>query len=64
HEVSALGVARRYAGLVDCFVLDAVDEALADDVRALGMEAVAFDTMMTGDEGRARVARELIEVLA
>ncbi|MDA0270567.1 MAG: 2-phospho-L-lactate transferase [Chloroflexi bacterium] len=61
HEVSALGVARLYAGLVDLFVLDAIDEALLPDVRALGMDAVAFDTMMTGDAGRARVARAVIE---
>jgi LPPG:FO 2-phospho-L-lactate transferase len=64
HEVSALGVARLYAGLVDLFVLDAVDEALLPDVRALGMDAVAFDTMMTGDAGRARVARAVIEAVS
>ena len=28
--------------------------------RALGIEAVAVDTMMTGDEGRARVARNVL----
>lgn len=61
HEVSALGVARLYAGLIDTFIIDTVDVALLPDVRALGLEAVAFDTMMTGDEGRARVARAVIE---
>ncbi|PKN83003.1 MAG: 2-phospho-L-lactate transferase [Chloroflexi bacterium HGW-Chloroflexi-9] len=60
HEVSALGVARLYTGLIDTFILDTVDAALLPDVRALGLEAVAFDTMMTGDEGRARVARAVI----
>ena len=34
HEVSALGVARLYAGLVDVFVLDEVDGALAPAVEA------------------------------
>lgn len=62
HEVSALGVARLYAGLIDTFILDTVDAALLPDVHALGLEAVAFDTMMIGDEGRARVARAVIEV--
>jgi LPPG:FO 2-phospho-L-lactate transferase len=64
HEVSALGVARLYSGLIDTFILDTVDAALLPDVRALGLEAVAFDTMMTGNEGRARVARAVIEVAA
>jgi len=61
HEVSALGVARLYAGLIDTFILDTVDAALLPDVRALGLRTLAFDTMMTGDEGRARVARAVIE---
>jgi LPPG:FO 2-phospho-L-lactate transferase len=60
HEVSALGVARLYRGLIDCFVLDERDAELAPAVEALGMRAVATDTMMTGDEGRARVAANVL----
>ena len=60
HEVSALGVARLYRGLVDLFVLDAVDTALVAEVEALGMAAAAVDTMMVGDEGRERVARNVL----
>lgn len=60
HEVSALGVARLYAGLVDLFVLDTVDAALVPAIQALGMDTVAVDTMMTGDEGRERVARNVL----
>lgn len=60
HEVSALGVARLYRGLVDLFILDAVDSALAVEVQALGMGAAAVDTMMVGDEGRKRVARNVL----
>ena len=51
-EVSALGVARLYAGLVDAFVLDAVDAALAPAVEALGCDAVVAPT----DHDRRRVA--------
>jgi LPPG:FO 2-phospho-L-lactate transferase len=47
HEPSALGVARLYAGLVDGFVLDALDAALAPDVEALGMATLVTDTVMT-----------------
>lgn len=60
YEVSATSVARLYQGLVDLFVVDTADEALLPEIRALGMDAVATDTMMTGDEGRARVARNVI----
>jgi LPPG:FO 2-phospho-L-lactate transferase len=62
HEVSALGVARIYEGLIDLFVLDTVDEPLVGRVRASGMEAVAVDTMMTGTDGRERVARNILRV--
>ncbi|MSQ42520.1 MAG: 2-phospho-L-lactate transferase [Dehalococcoidia bacterium] len=60
HEVSALGVARLYHGLIDTFVLDTVDAPLAPAIAALGMRAVALDTMMRGDEGRERVARSVL----
>ena len=60
HEVSAFGVARLYAGLVDLFILDAIDIRLVPDVCALGLDAVAVDTMMRGDDGRERVARNVL----
>ena len=62
HEVSALGVARLYDGLLDVFVLDAVDAALADAVEALGLRAVVCDTMMTSAERREALARRVVEV--
>jgi LPPG:FO 2-phospho-L-lactate transferase len=60
HEPSALGVAKGYAGLIDTFVLDRVDEALAPAIEALGVRAVITDTIMTDDASRARLARELL----
>lgn len=60
HEVSALGVARLYAGLIDLFVVDSVDQALVPAICSLGIDAVATDTMMVGDEGRERVARNVL----
>ncbi len=63
HESSALGVARLYAGLVDRFVLDTVDAALAPDVAALGQGTVVTDTIMTDDASRARLAGELLAAL-
>ena len=63
HEVSALGVARLYAGLVDRFVLDEVDAALAPAVEALGMRAVVTDTMMTSAERRRALASAVLDAV-
>ena len=62
-EVSAVGVARLYADVVDTFVLDTVDAALAPEVEALGMRAVVTDTIMTDDASRARLAGEVLGAL-
>jgi LPPG:FO 2-phospho-L-lactate transferase len=61
-EPSALGVARRYAAveLLDVFVIDRQDEALADTVRALGLEVVVTDTIMTDGASRAALARTMV----
>jgi LPPG:FO 2-phospho-L-lactate transferase len=64
HEASALGVARLYVDLVDVFVLDTVDEALAPAVEALGMRPLVTDTIMTDDAGRARLAGEVLAAVA
>jgi LPPG:FO 2-phospho-L-lactate transferase len=61
HEASALGVARIYRGLVDSFVVDRADAALAKDIEALGMQAVVTNTVMTDDASRARLAAEVLE---
>jgi LPPG:FO 2-phospho-L-lactate transferase len=63
HEVSAVGVARLYAGLVDVFVMDAEDAALAPDIEELGMRALVTDTIMTDGTARARLARETLASL-
>jgi LPPG:FO 2-phospho-L-lactate transferase len=63
HEPTALGVARLYADLVDVFVLDTVDAALAPSVEALGLRAIVTDTVMTDDASRERLAAELLAAL-
>jgi len=60
HEPTALGVARGYAGLIDSFVLDRVDAALAPAVEGLGIEAIVTDTIMTDDDSRARLASTVL----
>jgi LPPG:FO 2-phospho-L-lactate transferase len=61
HEVSALGVARLYAGLVDTFVLDVADEALAGDVGALGLRPVVCETVMVDPDRRLEVGRQVLQ---
>jgi LPPG:FO 2-phospho-L-lactate transferase len=61
HDVSALGVARYYKGLLDGFVLDAVDAALAPKIEALGMRVRVADTMMRNDEDKRRLAATTLE---
>jgi LPPG:FO 2-phospho-L-lactate transferase len=64
HEVSAVGVARLYAGLVDRFVLDEADSELAPQVEELGMTALVTATVMQTDADRADLARFLLEATA
>jgi LPPG:FO 2-phospho-L-lactate transferase len=60
QESSALGVARAYAGVATDLVIDRVDAGLAAAIEALGLRVHVLDTIMGGDEGRARFAGELL----
>lgn len=61
EEVSALGVARRYADLATGFVLDREDAPLAPAVESLGLRTLVTDTIMTDDPARARLAAAVLE---
>ncbi len=63
REVSAVGVAEGYHGLIDAFVLDTVDAALAPRVEALGIHAVVTDTIMRGPAEKAALARAALAAL-
>ena len=63
HESTAVGVARIYAGLVDRFILDTADAALADDIQALGLSAGVLDTVMRDDDDRRSLASSLLAEL-
>lgn len=60
HESSALGVARIYAGMVDRFVIDEADAALAPAIEELGLAVDVVPTVMGGAEGRRALAERLI----
>ncbi len=62
-EVSPLGVANRYAGVIEGFVIDRQDAELTNGVGALGLEVVVTQTIMRSDADRASLASDCIELL-
>lgn len=64
HEVSALGVARLYAGLLDGFVIDAADADQREAIERLGMRVCVTDTVMRDEAGRQRLGSAVLEFAA
>jgi LPPG:FO 2-phospho-L-lactate transferase len=64
HEATARGVAALYRGLLDRFVIDTADEALAADIEALGMAVDVLPTVMRSDADRAALATALLELVS
>jgi LPPG:FO 2-phospho-L-lactate transferase len=62
-EVSAVGAAETYHGLVSAWVIDERDRELAPRVEALGMRCVATDTVMESDAVAESVARAALGLL-
>ena len=61
HEVSATGVARMYAGLVDGMVVDRTDEGERAGIEVLGMRVLVTQSVMRDAEDRALLASETLE---
>jgi LPPG:FO 2-phospho-L-lactate transferase len=61
HEVSALGVARLYAGLIDGLVIDEVDRELAPAIELAGPRVLVTATVMGGEADRRRLATEVLD---
>lgn len=61
HEVSATGVARMYAGLVDGMVVDTIDEGEREGIEAIGMRVLATGSVMRDAADRARLASETLD---
>jgi LPPG:FO 2-phospho-L-lactate transferase len=64
HEVSAVGVAKLYRGLVDLFALDASDAHLAPRIAALGMQPLVTDIVMHTPAHSRALAETLLTELA
>jgi LPPG:FO 2-phospho-L-lactate transferase len=63
EEPTALGVARRYAGIAATIVIDRVDADLREPIHALGMRVLVDDTVMTDADGERRLASALVHRL-
>jgi LPPG:FO 2-phospho-L-lactate transferase len=63
-EVSAAGVAERYAGWLSAWLIDDVDASLAPRIEALGIRVGVTDTIMVDDVRAERVARAALDLLA
>ncbi|HMA33524.1 MAG TPA: 2-phospho-L-lactate transferase [Chloroflexia bacterium] len=64
HEVSAYGVARLYAGLIDGLVIDTADAALAGRIGALGLAVEVAPTVMRQDADRRALAETVLAFAA
>jgi LPPG:FO 2-phospho-L-lactate transferase len=60
-EPSPRSVAGQYLRLIDGFVLDRQDEALAESVRSLGIQVLAANTVMRTVEDRVALARAVLD---
>ncbi|MBW3631795.1 MAG: 2-phospho-L-lactate transferase [Chloroflexi bacterium] len=61
HEVSVLGVARLYDGLIDGFVIDDLDRDLAPALELMGLRVLVTATVMGGEDDRRRLATEVLD---
>ena len=62
HEVSCVGVAKRYVDLCDVFIIDNVDANLASTIEKLGMRVVVTNTIMNNDQEKRTLAREILSL--
>lgn len=59
-EVSATSVARFYADIVDGYLLDETDAALAPEIEALGLKVATAQTLMTDLDEKVALAKAVI----
>ena len=62
HEVSARRAALEYYRLIDGFVIDSVDEAAAEGIRACGIEVAVAPTIMRSEDDRVALAQVVLDL--
>jgi len=64
HEVSPVGVAKIYSGLLDVFLVDEGDAAFAPGISAMGIETHASRILMDTPSASESLARTLLGLIA
>lgn len=62
HRADVVGVAQLYRGLAEALLIDAKDQALADEVAATGLQPHFGDILMPDAAAKARLARDVLDV--
>jgi LPPG:FO 2-phospho-L-lactate transferase len=62
HEVSARRAALEYYQLIDGFVVDSVDAAAAEDIRACGIDVAVAPTIMRSEDDRVALAQVVLDL--
>jgi hypothetical protein len=61
-EPSCVDVAKQYAGLCDCFVIDEVDRGVAGEIESLGMRVEVCNTVMVTEQDKIDLGCRMIEI--
>jgi LPPG:FO 2-phospho-L-lactate transferase len=61
YDVSPVGVAGFYDGLIDCLLLDRADRALENRVSSMGVKALVEDIMMPDVPARVRLGESVLK---
>jgi LPPG:FO 2-phospho-L-lactate transferase len=64
RDVSVIGVAEHYRGLIDGLVIDAIDSAAKPAIEALGMRAACTDSVMKSLDDQAKLAADVLAFAA
>ena len=62
-EPSALAVANHYKGIINGFVLDTIDSALAEDIQSMNIETLVTNTIMKSNNDRFALAQDVLNFI-
>ena len=63
EDVSSIGVAKRYIGICDWFVIDKADTEEASEIEKLGMNVHITSTIMNSDEEKIDLANKILSLI-
>jgi LPPG:FO 2-phospho-L-lactate transferase len=64
RDVSVVGVAEHYRGLIDGLVIDAIDSAAKPAIESLGMRVAVTDSVMKSLDDQAKLAADVLSFAA